>query len=304
MPADENGVISERRVHFTYKAIPDKNSLCQGDLIEASDDLKSTLSGIHPYFQNDQYKYFMVLTQSCDLVRRDSVKCKTPYITLAAVRSFETFFEKIMLSGRYAEKVNNFLLMNNKDYSRAYQLIERLYNNNEPDYFFLYRDESLGLNESMVASLKVSIALKSDLHYERCLAHKVLELSDEFKAKLGWLVGNIYSRVGTTDWDSIKTNRQKSEMFAETLRSRCAIGTKEQIQALKDALNRNADQLISLEDAIQFVSDYKIESQYDKAMKIIADAINTSGKDITQEAKAKILNAIKSKKTLQTMFPG
>lgn len=73
------------QVHFTYKSKPDMSSLCQGDILKLTDDLKKVLGDVHPYFQNEQYKYFMVLTQSCDLVRRKGQPCKTPYITLAAV---------------------------------------------------------------------------------------------------------------------------------------------------------------------------------------------------------------------------
>ena len=74
--------------------------------------------------------------------------------------------------------------------------------NKEPDYFFLSDDTSLGFPDRMVAFLKLSISLKADLHYDTCLSAKVLGLTDAFKAKLGWLVGNMYSRVGTPDWVS------------------------------------------------------------------------------------------------------
>ena len=40
----------------------------------------------------------------------------------------------------------------------------------------------------------------SDSCYDACLEARVLALSEEFRAKLGWLVGHIYSRVGTQDW--------------------------------------------------------------------------------------------------------
>lgn len=65
------------------------------------------------------------------------------------------------------------------------QLVERVYNNTEPDFFFLYKEDALNFPKSMVVYLKVSIALKSELHYDACLNAKRLELSDEFKAKLG-----------------------------------------------------------------------------------------------------------------------
>ena len=78
---------------------------------------------VHPYFLNKQSKYFMVLSQSCDLVRRTGKKCKTPYITLAAVKDYTEFLKKVLLNGKYAEEVKGLLLMDEKNRDRAYQLV-------------------------------------------------------------------------------------------------------------------------------------------------------------------------------------
>jgi len=78
--------------------------------------------------------------------------------------------------------------------------VERLLNNNEPNYFYLHEDPALGIDGSHVAFLALSIAVKSDLHYQKCVDARVGTLCDPFKAKLGWLVGTMYSRVATPDW--------------------------------------------------------------------------------------------------------
>ena len=49
----------------------DMKSLCQGDVLNITEELAEVLRNIHPYFLNEQYKYFMVLSQSCDLIRRN-----------------------------------------------------------------------------------------------------------------------------------------------------------------------------------------------------------------------------------------
>jgi len=265
--------------------------------------MKGILQEVHPYFLNEQYKYFMVLTQSCDLVRRNGSTCKTPYITLAAVRSFDAFFENQLLKEKYAENLNGFLLMNTKQKERAYQFLERIYNNTEQDYFFLYKEPRLHLEESMIAMLKVSIALKSEMHYEQCLSAKLLELSDEFKAKLGWLIGNIYSRVGTTDWESIYTKRERTDMLNEELRVHCIITSKEKIKELKDALRKNADKLQSEEAVIDFITNCHIDSQYDKMIQIIEEVIASTGKAVPEAERTKLLNAIKSRAALKALFP-
>lgn len=190
---------TDRKIHFTYSQTPDKESLCQGDILDKTEELMAVLGDVHPYFLKDQYRYFIVLTQSCDLVRRDGKTCKSPYITLAAIRSLDDFLANYFIRNHLANDVNGFLLMESKWRVKASQFIERLFNNTESDYFFLAKEELLDFPDSMVASLKVSIALKSELHYNCCLAAKRIELTPEFQAKLGWLVGNIYSRVGTID---------------------------------------------------------------------------------------------------------
>lgn len=299
----EGSCTKENHVHFTYKDCPDMSSLCQGDILKITEEIRDVLKEIHPYFLNEQYKYFMVLTQSCDLVRRGGSKCKTPYITLAAVRNFSDFFEKQLQVEKYAEKVNEYLLMNAKKKERAYQFLERLYNNTEPDYFFLYKEDALNFPESMIASLKVSIALKSELHYDQCLSAKVLELSDEFKAKLGWLVGNIYSRVGTTDWESLLSSQERKDMLDEELKSHCMIASAEQIKALKTAFEKHSEPLETEGDVVQFISNCHIESQYDKAIGILENIINSMGKEIPKEEKEKLIRRVKNKATFKALFP-
>lgn len=299
----EQGFSLNKEVHFTYKRNADMETLCQGDILSITNELRMILKDVHPYFLNEQYKYFMVLTQSCDLVRRDGKSCKTPYITLAAIRSYNDFLERTLVAGRYAEKVDDFLLMDSKNKERAYQLVERLYNNTESDYFFLYKEDTLDFPDSMVASLKVSIALKSEIHYEDCLVAKKMELSDEFKAKLGWLVGNIYSRVGTTDWESIKSSKERKFMIEEDLTSRCVIGSKEQLRIFKQELEEKKESIKNHEDAVLALTDIYVPTKYDKVITIIEDVFKQTCKNIPLEEKEKLLSAIKSRSALKTLLP-
>lgn len=299
---EENGYSGDQNIHFTYKKEMDKTSLCQGDILENTQQLRSILQEYHPYFLKEQYKYFMVLSQSCDLVRRNGKKCKTPYITLAAVRSYADFLDKTLVAGKYAERFDRWLLMDEKNRERAYQLIERLYNNTETEYFFLYKEDALDFNESMVAYLKVSIALKSDEHYDTCLSAKKLELTDEFKAKLGWLVGNMYSRVGTADWQGIMSDQSRKEMLNRDLYSHCIIGDKEQLKQLKEKLQDQDDVIHNHDEAAEFIKGITIKSRYDKVMEVLEDVINSSGKSIPASEKEKLIKAIRSRSRLKTLI--
>lgn len=293
--------ILEQEIHFTYKNVPDFSSLCQGDVLEKTDELVEILKDVHPYFANDDYKYYMVLSQSCDLVRREGAKCKTPYITLAVVREYSDFLERTLVLNKLAENENGFLLVDEKNKSRVSQLVERVYNNTEPDYFFLYKEYALDFPKSMVCYLKVSIALKSTLHYDACLRAKKLELSDEFKAKLGWLVGNMYSRVGTTDWESRMTAKARRAMIEDDVNSRCVIGTKEQLKELKKKLSENEDVLNSHDEAIEYLSSVIVKSKYDRVVETIEKLVQSGPKSIKLEDKERLINAIKSNNTIKQL---
>ena len=292
----------DTNIHFTYKADADMKSLCQGDVLNITEELAEVLRNVHPYFLNGQYRYFMVLSQSCDLVRRDGKNCKTPYITLAAIRSYDSFVEKTLVKEKFAENVSGLLLMDEKKKEKAYQLIERIYNNTEPEYFFLYKEDALDFPESMITYLKDSIALKSQEHYDKCLAAKKMELSDEFKAKLGWLVGNMYSRVGTADWEGIMTAQERKEMLNNDLESKCIIGSKDQLKILKAELAKKSEMIHNHEEAASFVSDIYVQTKYEKAMSIIEEIFQTSSKKIPKEEKEILLNKIKSRTTLKTLI--
>lgn len=299
---EKSGYSIDRNIHFTYKPEPDMETLCQGDVLEITEELSMVLKNVHPYFLNGQYKFFMVLSQSCDLVRRNGKSCKTPYITLAAVRNYSDFLEKMFLKGRYAEKVDELLLMDEKNKDRAYQLVERVYNNTEPEYFFLYKEDALEFPESMVAYLKVSIALKSNEHYDKCLNAKKIELTDEFKAKLGWLVGNMYSRVGTADWGGVMSDQSRKEMLNNDLNSMCIIGNKEQLKMLKREFLEKKEFSFNNEEAVEFISNIALKTKYDKVMDIIEDVIQTSGKKIPVAEKEKLLKLIRSRSVLKTLI--
>jgi hypothetical protein len=186
--------------HFTYNDIVD-SSLKQGDVIRRTDEILGTIREVHPYFASENYFYFIVLTQTCDLVRRNGEKCKSRYITIAAVRPLEECLQReaMTLLSSPIEKTTSKIIDSRKR-PRLKDFLERLLNNNHPDYFYLHQSLENGLTNPYVGFLRVSIALKAEWHYEKVLAGKILELKDDFKAKLGWLVGNLYSRVGTEDW--------------------------------------------------------------------------------------------------------
>lgn len=185
-------------MHFTY-AEPDCSRLRQGDLIRRTDEIAEILKAYHPYFaQHPSYNYFSILTQSCDLVLRDG-SCAARYVVLAVVRPISEIFLR-KLEDILAPLEYRLGFAGDHVRTAMEQFSERLLNNNEPGNFFYRQDIDLGLAEDCVAVLNLSIAVKTSDYYMQFANAKVLELTDSFQHKLGFLVGNSYSRVGTEDW--------------------------------------------------------------------------------------------------------
>jgi hypothetical protein len=121
-------------------------------------------------------------------------------VTLAAVRPLDLVVRRAIEGYQYRELERQFGVLGSRVKPKVTQFLERLFNNNEPEYFYLHRQPELGLPMDCCAILQVSIALRADLHYNTLLAAKILQLQESFEHKLGYLVGTTYSRVGTADW--------------------------------------------------------------------------------------------------------
>lgn len=185
--------------HFTYAPL-DRDQLNQGDVLRRTPGVERILREVHPHYTRTDYPFFIVLTQSCDLIRRDGKQCASRYVSLAAIRPLRLVLEREIRRFQYDPIEKKFGICNRAQHPKVVQLAERLLNNNQDRYFFLQRRPGSGLEEDHCAFLQLSIALKTELHYETLLAAKILQLSESFQHKLGHLVGTMYSRVGTEDW--------------------------------------------------------------------------------------------------------
>lgn len=207
--------------HFAYKT-PCKINLSQGDILQINPNIKEILASIHPYYLRPNYTHLIVLTQSCDLVKGQGGKpCKSKYINLGAVRPLSTVLEREVLKFQEDEidRKGGFVDSKNKTYLENF--VSKLLNNNDSEHFYLHPDPSFNFVEPKVAFLRLSIAIKS-MHYDTCLNAKILELEDNFKSKLGWLVGNLYSRIGTEDWiPNHKNEADFRNMVKDVLETHC-----------------------------------------------------------------------------------
>jgi hypothetical protein len=230
--------------HFTYQE-PAKLTLNQGDVLKKTEAIYKILQDVHPHYLNEDYTHFIVLTQTCDLQRRESKSCNSPYITIAAVRPLRTALNRYVAQYQSGiiEIENGLVKKEAKDNIRRF--LNKLLNNNYPEYFYLHEDINYDFAESSVAFLRLSVALKSELHYAACLESKAMELTEGFKAKLGWLVGNMYSRIGTPDWvPTILAEKSTfDQKIDETLKQYYQWVEKERLDKLKEAIKKEGREL-------------------------------------------------------------
>jgi len=202
-------------MHFTYEEKPDFAELYQGDVLARTPELDGVLREVHPhFFQKEKNLYFMVLTQSCDLVKREAGgQCKAPYINIAPVRSLDSVLSKEIEQARL-EVQSDVPVLTDRAKTKLGEFLSRLYNNNEAGYFFLDAADT-ELPEDCCAFLTLSIAIKAHEHYDICLKAKRIQLAQAFQAKLGWLFAQMYSRVGTNDWPSPELHKKIRETLKD-----------------------------------------------------------------------------------------
>jgi hypothetical protein len=197
----------------------DMADLSQGDILKPTEDLSKVFAEVHPHFNDPKYLAFLITTQSCDLVRRNGRECSARFINVVVVRLLEhvllwlldSVCEKVILGGVYTDDSK----------ARAENLIRKIINQNEQalGLFYLHPDAHIGINEPAVALLRVGVTFRVD-HYETIRRARIGSLNKEFESKLGWLVGNLYSRVGTQDWtdssERVVSQNQLVQMILHT----------------------------------------------------------------------------------------
>jgi hypothetical protein len=174
-------------------------ALEQGDLIpREATVVREVVAKYHDYHvKHPENEMFAVLTQSCDLYRREG-SCKARYIALAPVRTLRNVLRQEFDSVLVRTPGNLYTLGSDETKARYVDFLTRLINNNDSRHFYLPENHAIGM-EDMCILLALSIPIKVE-HYDSCVRDRVAQLDDLFQAKLGWLLGQQYSRVGTPDW--------------------------------------------------------------------------------------------------------
>lgn len=203
-----------------------ESDLHQGDVIYPSECMQEILKDVHGHFTDNKYVAFLILTQSCDLVRgRRGTSCKSNYINIAVVRNLKDVLPKLLdqVNCRRATVENREVegIYIEEDKRKAKQLLQRIFNQNEQalGIFYLPENAQVRIAFPSVALLQVSIALRASDHYETLVESRVGRLNEIFRCRLGWLIGHLFSRVATEDWPGYiireMTNKEMDRLSVE-----------------------------------------------------------------------------------------
>jgi hypothetical protein len=207
-------------MHWTYEICDGDSSLRQGDILEPYESLLSLFKDEYPQFTNEKYRGFLIVTQTCDLVRRKEKgnECSATHVSLSPILSIQDVISDSLKNrfGYLAPEIYDF------DRRKAVEeLVERIINQNESalGLFYLHPDLDSGITVSSVAVLRVAISLSGAEHYFTLQEARVGRLSKQFEPKLGWMVGNLYSRVGVPDWKEVVDDRDIEESIIKEILS-------------------------------------------------------------------------------------
>lgn len=223
-------------LEFVFAPLEETNwdALYQGDILSKTDDLRAALEEAHSYYaEAEDYSHFMVLTQSCDLVAHGKRKPRSRYISLSAVRPLGIVIDRLIEKHRFEFEFPLSICEKEKELL-VYQYLERLLHNTEDGFFFLKGGGHPNIQNDLCAFLPLSVALRIS-HYKTCVISKVAQLDNIFQAKVGSLTGNLYSRIGTPDFEEFEADPDafKNEFFQDSIYGRTAWLTPAQLRRLK-----------------------------------------------------------------------
>ena len=291
-----------RSVHFTYRRPNCKVELQQGDILRRTPALDRLIREIHPYYMKSDYTHFMVLTQTCDLVKRDD-GYGTAYIAIGAIRPLATVIKREMQKFKQNPAFERADAIGERNKDRARYFLRNLMNNNNHEYFYLHEQVPGGLTDRCCVFLRLAVPVKVE-HYDTIKAARVLSLKPAFQAKLGWLVGYIYARVGTDDW--VPTQLSASEwdaLIEDIMREHIVTFNERKVQFVRKNNSAEVIETWSIEEARQRVNaapEFKIR---DEVIEIVTKEL-VEAELLAPEALSKAVSLLKANPVLKTRIRG
>jgi len=161
--------------------------------------------------------------------------------------------------------------------------VEQVLNNNASDFFYLHPQPELGFSEPSCAFLRLSVSLKSVEHYQTCYAARLLSLAPVFQTKLGWLVGNMYSRVGTDDWiPKAATPDQFSQKIKDILDELCDFVDAKKLRIAEKSASPDFSTK-SKQEIREYIKNTKVPQRREEILTAVEEVLLEMGKITTAE---------------------
>lgn len=202
--------------HYVYQKIVSRG-LLQGDILKVDGEFREYFKAFYPAINHSdqETKYVMILTQSCDLVKTPKRKPKLSHVNVCLVRTLKGVIHKLITEEMKPTVVGGENIFQKADLDKLKDRLAKLLNNtDQKTYFFL--PKASPFEEDMVALIPLSFSFRTD-HYDVLLQGKVLELKPEFQAKVGYIISQLYGRIGTSDLNSLGWNDEKIKNYIKSL---------------------------------------------------------------------------------------
>lgn len=199
--------------HWTYTNFGTKEDLQQGDMLFALPEDCLSLKSIDTFFTVEQIRGYLVVSQTCDLVRRPKLNAEC--INLAVILSLAHVLQNLFASKLGYLQAGIFNESNRED---TLDFIAKVVNQNEwaRALFYLHPDLEAGITVHSVALLRFVVPIPTT-KYDRLLKLRCGRLTTEFQNKLGWMTGNLFSRIGVPDWKEKVGEVKENELVNDIL---------------------------------------------------------------------------------------
>ena len=157
-------------VHFVC-ADPIANELGQGDILRHRYALVEALSKSHPPFAGESFRFFSVLTQSCDLVRRNGKPPNAKFISVCAARPLIEILRYKATEWQQSWE-QSARIIDHPTHDKLMLFTESLLDNNQDGYFYLHEDASAGIDGRYCCILRLSVPISSQ-EYDTLLGEKL-----------------------------------------------------------------------------------------------------------------------------------
>ncbi len=260
----------------------EKESLLQGDLIEIKGEFLEKFKEFYPGISHTEgnHGYALVLTQSCDLARRVVRKqLQEPachHILVCIVRPVSSVFKSELKFRRFKTAENGFTYLEQSAYEALQLSLSRLINNSESTNLFFLPKTAL-LKEEMVAVLSVSFPFRCSSVYQSMIDARVATLKPEFRAKIGYMLADLYGRVATSDLFEVGWNDPDLIEHAGKILGDCKIVNGYSKPFITESEKKDYENTSAIDaDLIDFQS--KIKKAADKAF--LKQAARVAFKDV------------------------